>query len=140
MASGEASELVPRSILSHASLPVADLARSKRFYDAALAPLGIVCVWSSDRGLGYGPPGHDDQLALFPLDVVGGTTASSPPGFHLALRAADAMAVREFHAAAVKHGGVDEGAPGPRPQYGDDYYAAFVRDPDGHKLEAKVQP
>lgn len=141
VASGEASsEVVPRSILSHASLPVADLARSKRFYDAALAPLGIVCVWSSDRGLGYGPPGRDDQLALFPLEVVGGTTASSPPGFHLALRAADPMAVREFHAAAVKHGGTDEGEPGPRPQYGDTYYAAFVRDPDGHKLEAKVQP
>jgi catechol 2,3-dioxygenase-like lactoylglutathione lyase family enzyme len=60
-------------------------------------------------------------------------------GFHLAIFAPSEDAVRAFHAAALAQGGSDEGAPGPRPQYGESYFAAFVLDPDGHKLEVKVQ-
>jgi catechol 2,3-dioxygenase-like lactoylglutathione lyase family enzyme len=61
------------------------------------------------------------------------------PGFHLAFDAASRASVDRFHAAALAAGGTDEGGPGPRPHYGATYYAAFVRDPDGHKLEAVHQ-
>lgn len=123
-------------MLSHVSLGVSDLDRSLAFYDAALAPLGVVRVWTYEKGAGYGAPGGPDKLAIFIQSTDERLAAG--PGFHLALFAPDADAVRAFHAAALAYGGTDEGAPGPRPRYGDDYYAAFVRDPDGHKLEVKV--
>ncbi|MCB9675937.1 MAG: VOC family protein [Alphaproteobacteria bacterium] len=123
-------------MLSHVSLGVRDLAVSGAFYDAALAPLGYVRVWGTERGIGYGEPGGNDRLAIFPQSV--GTLAAGP-GFHLALRAPDPASVDGFHAAALAHGGTDEGAPGLRAHYGPAYYAAFVRDPDGHKLEAVHQ-
>ena len=122
------------SLLSHLSLGVGDLERSCTFYDAVLAPLGGERSWSGPTGTGYGPPGQPDQLALFPQESR--ASLSAGPGSHLALRAPDRAAVDAFHAAALAHGGRSEGPPGPRPQYGPHYYAAFVRDPDGHKLEA----
>jgi len=119
--------------LAHASFGVADLARSIAFYDAALAPLGGVRVWTVADGAGYGPPGGPDLLALKrqarPVTPPG-------PGFHLALHASSREAVARFHAAALAQGGRDDGAPGLRPHYGPSYYAAFVFDPDGNKLEA----
>jgi catechol 2,3-dioxygenase-like lactoylglutathione lyase family enzyme len=122
--------------LGHLSLGVADLARSIAFYDAALAPLGGVRVWRDERGAGYGPPGGGDRLALkrqaAPVRPPG-------PGFHLAFDAPDRAAVDAFHAAALAHGGTCDGPPGLRPQYGPTYYAAFVIDPDGHRLEAVHQ-
>jgi len=121
-------------VLSHVSFGVEDLARSVAFYDAVLAPLGQVRVWTVATGAGYGLPGGPDKLALFERP---GTHAAGP-GFHLALFASTEKAVQDFHAAALAHGGVDEGPPGARPHYGEGYYAAFVRDPDGHKLEVKV--
>ncbi len=122
-------------MLSHLSLGVTDLVRSAAFYDAVLAPLGQVRVWETPTAVGYGAPGGPDRLALFHRPH----THAAGDGFHLAFFAPDAAAVRAFHAAALHHGGQDEGAPGPRPRYGPDYFAAFVRDPDGHKLEAKVE-
>jgi len=123
-------------MLGHLSFGVADLARAIRFYDAVLAPLGYVRVWTVERQAGYGPPGGGDKLALKlqPAPVI-----PPGPGFHLALVAPSPAAVDRFHAEALRAGGSDEGAPGPRPHYGPTYYAAFVRDPDGHKLEAVVQ-
>jgi hypothetical protein len=106
------------------------------FYDATLQPLGFVRVWSSPSGAGYGEPGGPDRLALFPHPEFQGELAAGP-GFHLALFAPSQAAVRAFHLAALAAGGVDQGAPGLRPQYGADYFAAFVLDLDGHKLEAK---
>ncbi len=122
-------------IVSHLSLGVSDLDRARAFYDAALAPLGIVRVWATETGLGYGEPAHPDELALF--RVPGPVPLA--PRFHLALWAPDRRAVDAFHAAALAAGGRDEGAPGLRPHYGEGYYAAFVRDLDGHKLEAKAR-
>ena len=119
-------------MLDHASVGVRDLARAVAFYDAVLAPLGAVRVWSSERGAAYGPPGQEDKLALFRADGA----APAGDGAHLALTAPSAAAVDAFHRAALAHGGRDDGAPGPRPRYGAGYYAAFVRDPDGNKLEA----
>ena len=121
-------------MLSHLSFGVADLDRSRRFYDAVLATIGVVCVWESPSGLGYGPAGGNDKLALFP-EPASEVPLAAGPGFHLALTAPDREAVHSFHTAAIAHGGTSLGAPGPRPHYGDTYYAAFVSDPDGHKLE-----
>ena len=123
-------------MLSHLSLGVADLVRSANFYDRALAPLGFVRVWTSLKGAGFGPPGGADRLALFARP----TPAAPPgPGFHLALTAPSRAAVDAFHAAALAAGGTDAGPPGLRTQYSPSYYAAFVIDLDGHKLEAVHQ-
>ncbi len=122
-------------MLGHLSFGVADLDRASRFYDAILAPLGIVRVWSNERGTGYGAPGRGDKLALFARP-----DASPPgPGFHLAFDAPSRAAVDAFHTAAMAAGGTDAGPPGPRQHYSPTYYAAFVVDPDGHKLEAVHQ-
>ncbi|MCP4871111.1 MAG: VOC family protein [Proteobacteria bacterium] len=123
-------------MLSHLSLGVADLARSQAFYDAALAPLGYERLWAYPDALGYGHPGGNDKLALF-VHPDADVPLAAGPGFHLCFEAPDSDAVDGFHAAAMASGGSDEGAPGLRPHYGATYYAAFVRDPDGHKLEAK---
>ena len=123
-------------MLSHISLGVADLDRAQAFYDAVLAPLGVVRVWRFDDAVGYGLPGGQDKLALF-LHAASGERLAAGPGFHLCFAASSQESVAAFHAAALEHGGADEGAPGLRPHYGPTYYAAFVRDPDGHKLESK---
>jgi catechol 2,3-dioxygenase-like lactoylglutathione lyase family enzyme len=123
-------------VLGHLSFGVRDLERAARFYDAVLAPLGYGRVWSNARAIGFGPPGGGDRLALFsrPDD------ASPPgPGFHLAFDAPNPDAVDAFHDAALKAGGEDAGGPGLRPHYGSSYYAAFVIDLDGYKLEAVHQ-
>ncbi|MCB9762785.1 MAG: VOC family protein [Alphaproteobacteria bacterium] len=123
-------------MLGHLSLGVSDLERAGAFYDAVMAAIGAARVWSHPRALGYGPPGGNDKLALF-LRPEGGLAAG--PGFHLAFDAPSRAAVDAFHAAALALGGHCEGPPGLRPHYGTHYYAAFVRDPDGHKLEAVFQ-
>ncbi len=125
-------------MLSHLSFGVSDLARSTAFYDAIMAALGYARVYTSPNGAGYGLPGTEiDKLLLIrqPDPVV-----PPGPGFHLAFFAPTREAVDRFHAAALLLGGTDLGAPGPRPHYGPTYYAAFVRDPDGYKLEAKFPP
>ena len=125
-------------MLHHISLGAADIERAVRFYDAALAPLGYVRVWTDLRpgeqgqAVGYGAPGSGDKLAvkqvLQPVPYL--------PGFHLALSAPSRAAVSAFHAAALSTGGTDNGPPGLRLDYGPNYFAAFVVDPDGHRLEA----
>lgn len=125
-------------MLSHVSLGVSDLQRSIRFYDAILAALGWVRVWKTETGAGYGSPGGNDKLAIFQVPLSGHPLAAGR-GFHIAFTAPDREAVHAFHAAAMEQGGADDGKPGPRPQYSDTYYAAFVIDPDGHALEAVHQ-
>lgn len=125
-----------RSLLGHMSFGVDNLERSTRFYDAALAPLGYVRVWTSAKGVGYGVPGGGDKLALFPRP---GEARAPGPGFHLAIDAPARAAVNAFHAAALENGGTDSGPPGLRAHYSPTYYAAFVIDPDGYKLEAVHQ-
>ena len=125
-------------MLGHISFGVRDLALSQRFYDGVLGALGYVRLFSSDRVAGYGAPSSSDERFALMLHPE----ASPPPGpgFHLAFAAPSRAAVDAFHAAALRLGGVDQGGPGPRPQYSPDYYAAFVLDPDGHRLEAKHPP
>lgn len=124
-------------MLGHISLGVGDLDRTQAFYDATLAPLGFVRLWRSSYGVGYGPPNPDgnEKLALI-LKTASEVPLAAGPGFHLALTAPSREAVDGFHAAAIVTGGRDDGDPGLRPHYGEAYYAAFVFDPDGHKLEA----
>jgi catechol 2,3-dioxygenase-like lactoylglutathione lyase family enzyme len=123
-------------MLGHLSFGVSDLGRSTAFYDAVMAALGFVRVWTSEKGVGYGEPGQEDKLNLFtrPADM-----RAPGAGFHLAFNAPSPAAVDAFHAAALATGGTDCGPPGPRPLYGPTYYAAFVLDPDGYKLEAVHQ-
>jgi catechol 2,3-dioxygenase-like lactoylglutathione lyase family enzyme len=119
-------------MIDHLSLGTADLARAVAFYDAALAALGIVRVWTFDDAVGYGHLGGGDKLAI---KARAGFVAPGA-GFHVAFSAGTRSEVDAFFAAALAHGGLSDGAPGLRPQYGPGYYAAFVLDPDGHHLEA----
>ena len=123
-------------MLGHLSFGVEDLARAATFYDAVMAPIGWVRVWDSPKGVGYGPPGKGDKLALFARP---GQVVAPGAGFHLAFDAPDRVAVDAFHRAAMAQGGRDLGAPGLREHYGPTYYAAFVLDPDGYKIEAVHQ-
>lgn len=122
-------------MLHHLSFGVADLQRAAQFYDAALAPLGYARVWDDDTAVGYGSEGGGDKLAL---KLVTEGLVIPGEGFHLALAAASREQIDLFHAAALRHGGRCNGAPGLRPDYGDDYYAAFVIDPDGYRIEAVI--
>lgn len=123
-------------MLSHLSLGVHDLELARQFYDAISGPLGARRVWTGASGLGYGTPGHE-QLNLFLHPPSRAVVAEA--GFHLAFDAASRAVVDTWYAAALAHGGRCAGPPGPRPQYGPDYYAAFVLDPFGHRLEAKAR-
>lgn len=140
LATPDSRDARPFASLDHLSLGVTDLARSKRFYDAALAPLGLVAHETLPSEVGYGPPGAKPiQGFAFYIgfeDPAARRAVAPSAGFHLALRAASRAAVRRFHAAGLAHGGTDLGAPGLRPRYHEHYYGAFLADPDGHHVEA----
>jgi catechol 2,3-dioxygenase-like lactoylglutathione lyase family enzyme/ribosomal protein S18 acetylase RimI-like enzyme len=122
-------------MLHHVSFAVADLDLSARFYDAVLAPLGYVRAWSDTAAIGYGLPSGGDQFAI---KLRGDGLVVPSEGFHLAFSATTHDAVVAFHRAALQHGGRDNGPPGLRPHYGPGYFAAFVLDPDGYRIEAVV--
>ena len=119
-------------MIHHVSIGVKDLAAAKRFYDKALAPMGIKCLMEGDSYLGYGATGPE----FWVLPVKRPVKADDESGLHFCLLAATRKAVNEFHAAALKSGGRDNGKPGIRKDYGENYYAAFVVDPDGYRIEA----
>lgn len=121
-------------MLHHISFAVADLARSIAFYDAVMPALGYRRVWTSKDAAGYGIRDEDEFFAIKQRDVV----QISPSGFHLAFAAPTRDAAAAFHAQALAHGGSDKGTPGLRPHYGENYYAAFVLDPDGYWIEAVI--
>jgi catechol 2,3-dioxygenase-like lactoylglutathione lyase family enzyme len=124
-------------MFDHISLGVEDLDRAGAFYDAALAPLGYVRLWRAARAVGYGPEGFVGE-APFAIIGVGPEAKPLDRAFHIAFAAPDRGAVDRFHAAAMGAGGADDGPPGIRENYDPGYYAAFVRDVDGHRLEAVV--
>lgn len=121
-------------MLHHISLGVSDLGRAGAFYDAALGALGYRRVFEDDDAIGYGVTDGEDKLCL----KLRPAATPPGPGFHLAFSAGSRAAVDLFHAAALAAGGTDNGAPGLRPDYGDAYYAAFLVDPDGHRVEAVI--
>ena len=119
-------------MLHHLSIAVTDLPRAMAFYDAVLAPLGYARVFTGKEAVGYGYPSQSDLLLINLEERV-----SIPgKGFHLAFAAPAPENAAHFHAAALKHGGQCNGPPGLRPDYGDHYYAAFVIDPEGYRIEA----
>ena len=113
----------------HIGLKVKNLEASVRFYEAALGALGHVLVSSDESYAGLGPKG---AAALW----LYATPRTGPAGTHVAFTAKSRPAVDKFHAAGVKAGGSDNGAPGLRADYGPKYYAAFLIDPDGNNVEA----
>jgi catechol 2,3-dioxygenase-like lactoylglutathione lyase family enzyme len=128
-------------MLHHISFAVTDIERAANFYDHVLSALGYVRVFEDLRpgeegqAVGYGLEGQGDEFCIKQARV---SSASPGPGFHLAFAAPSQDAVHAFHRQALQHGGQDNGGPGPRPEYGPDYYACFVIDPDGHRVEAVI--
>jgi catechol 2,3-dioxygenase-like lactoylglutathione lyase family enzyme len=128
------SSSLPSSVLSHVSLGTNDYARAKAFYDAVLTTLQINCVMDFPGGAGYGRRFPEFWIQS-PQD---GGRAGTGNGVHVAFLANSIDEVKAFHAKALELGGKDDGAPGMRPEYTEGYYAAFVRDPDGNKIEAML--
>ena len=120
-------------MIDHISLAVSDIERAKAFYDKVLSAVGYKRIMDFGTTAGYG-----DAHPNFWISMLGdGAPAPEPqPGFHLAFRAPNRDAVDAFHKAALEAGGTDNGAPGLRPRYHPDYYAGFVTDPDGNRIEA----
>lgn len=116
--------------MDHISIPIADAERTKAFYTATLAPLGWTCSgWHPGRYVGFKKPGS-------PALYFAVSTKIGPA--HLALKARNEDEVHDFFRIAIDSGGTDNGRPGPRPDYGAGYFAAFVLDPDGHNVEAVI--
>lgn len=122
-------------MLHHLSFAVVDLDRSAAFYDAALSALGYVRVWDDDDAIGYGYPGGGDKFAI---KLRPENTGIPGEGFHVAFAASSREAVDKFYQQAMAHGGTDNGGHGIHEEYDDDYYAAFVIDPDGYRVEAVI--
>jgi catechol 2,3-dioxygenase-like lactoylglutathione lyase family enzyme len=120
------------AMIDHLSIGVRDVARTKRFYDAALAPLGYHCLSGGESSLGYGA----DAVAFWISAAERPVPPDDKSGLHVCFAAPTRRSVDAFHAAALAHGGKDNGKPGLRPDYGESYYAAFVLDPDGYRIEA----
>ena len=114
-------------MFDHILLKVKDLKASRRFYTAALAPLGFSVQYEDDGMVGFGPK---DAPALWL------SQGESRGSVHVAFVAKNRASVRAFYAAALPSGGKDNGAPGLRPQYHANYYGGFVKDPDGNNIEA----
>ena len=121
-----------RSVVDHVSLRVRDLEASRRFYEAALEPLGFGVLYSDEGGYSFGLEsgvrGADDFW------ILRGDTSTT--GVHVAFAARDRAAVDAFYDAALGAGGRDNGSPGLRPEYHAGYYGAFALDPDGNNVEA----
>jgi catechol 2,3-dioxygenase-like lactoylglutathione lyase family enzyme len=119
-------------MLNHISIGVSDIAKAKRFYDAALKPLGYKLLSESAGSLGYGA----GAVALWIGAAERPVPADEKSGLHVCFDAPTRKSVHAFHAAALSAGGRDNGKPGLRGDYGPNYYAAFVVDPDGYRIEA----
>ena len=119
-------------MIDHVSVGVADLDRAARFYEATLATLGFSRLVKRPATIGFGKTYPEFWInlraAMVPL--------ADDCGIHVALRVRAAELVDAFHDAALAAGGASDGAPGLRPRHGQGYYAAFIRDPDGNRIEA----
>ncbi len=120
-------------MFSHITLGTNDIDRARRFYEPVMAALGIEQPFALPGSIVFGAMIGPKLFIVSPFD---GAAASHGNGTHAAFLASDHAMVDRFHAAALAHGGSDEGAPGLRPHYHANYYGAYVRDPDGNKLQA----
>ena len=123
-------------MIDHISVGVSDLERSARFYEATLAPLGLSRLVTRPATIGFGKNHPEFWINL----RAGMAQVSSESGTHICLRAKSTADVDAFHAAALANGGRSDGAPGLRPHDRVRYYAAFVLDPDGNRIEAVTFP
>ncbi|MBB2203626.1 VOC family protein [Gluconacetobacter takamatsuzukensis] len=121
-------------MFSHVTIDVDDVARAIPFYDAFLGPLGITRIWTDEGGGFAGWRKGEAGPMLYLTRPFDGRPAAVGNGWMCALAADNHDSVRAAWEAAMAHGGSDEGAPGPRPHYGPDYFGAYLRDPDGNKL------
>jgi catechol 2,3-dioxygenase-like lactoylglutathione lyase family enzyme len=122
-------------MLDHVSLPVANLALSAAFYDAVLACLGMERRKQRPHGVGYGPSSRAAPV-FWILQRPSAGSATPGQGLHLSFQAESHAAVDAFHQTGLSRGGRDAGAPGPRPEYTQPFYGAFLLDLDGFKIEA----
>jgi catechol 2,3-dioxygenase-like lactoylglutathione lyase family enzyme len=122
--------------IDHVSVTVRDLGKVRRFYEEVFKALNIRKAYERDDAVGYGErnrPGDDGHTYL---SIYQSPAASADPRRHWCFRAASATEVRAFHAAGVAAGGRDAGAPRLRAHYHEKYYAAFLEDPEGNRIEA----
>ncbi|MGA7489878.1 MAG: VOC family protein [Xanthobacteraceae bacterium] len=119
-------------MIDHVSVAVRDLERAARFYRAVLGAIGYAQLEARPLTVGFGKTYPELWINLRSAMAP----AAPDSGAHVALRVRTTDSVNAFHAAALAAGGTSDGAPGPRPQHGEGYYAAFVRDPDGNRIEA----
>jgi catechol 2,3-dioxygenase-like lactoylglutathione lyase family enzyme len=123
-------------MIDHVSVGVSDLERSARFYEKALAPLGLSRLVARPATIGFGKAYPEFWINL----RAGMARVAAESGVHICLRARTTAEVDAFHAAALEAGGASDGAPGLRPHDRVRYYAAFVLDPDGNRIEAVTFP
>ena len=123
-------------MLDHIGIAVADIEGSRRFYAAALAPLGYAMTKDLGQAAGFGVAEGGKRSSDPAGEFWIAQGDPHPPLTHVAFSAASRVAVGAFHEAALAAGGRDNGGPGLRPQYHADYYAAFIFDPDGYNIEA----
>ncbi|WP_342235772.1 VOC family protein [Inquilinus sp. OTU3971] len=125
-------------MLDHVSITVSDLAAAERFYDSVLAALGVakVGVLPAEAWIGYGERSDADHPERSYLSIRLGPRPEDAPRRHWCFKAPSRTAVEAFWHAGLAHGGRDNGAPGLRPEYHPSYYAAFLLDPDGNRIEA----
>ena len=121
------------SIMNHVSIAVSDAGRSYAFYDKVLATIGAKRIVEHPGAVAYGKMFPEFWVHPEPFD---GGSPGVANGVHFSFFATSKEQVQAFYDAAVAAGGTDDGEPGPRPDYGEPYYGCFVKDPDGHKLEA----
>jgi catechol 2,3-dioxygenase-like lactoylglutathione lyase family enzyme len=119
-------------MIDHISIGVSDIVRTKRFYDAALEPLGYALLGEGEDSLGYGK----QAVQLWATVARRPVKPDIESGLHLCFVAPTRQSVDAFYKAALAAGGQDNGEPGLRENYGPDYYAAFAIDPDGYRIEA----
>jgi catechol 2,3-dioxygenase-like lactoylglutathione lyase family enzyme len=120
-------------MLSHTTLGVTDIRRSRAFYVPLLKALGLVPKFSGEKWSGWKHPAADRPLFIITCPFDGGP-ATAGNGQMIAFLASSRALVDQCHSLAIGHGGTDEGKPGLRPEYHPDYYGAYFRDPDGNKL------
>jgi len=123
-------------MIDHISVAVADLRKSAAFYDKLLAPLGMTRLVNRERTVGFGKRYPEFWLNARPAMAA----VAADTGIHICLRARTEDAVKAFYQAALANGGADDGAPGGRQGEMTKYYGAFIRDPDGNKIEVATFP
>lgn len=119
-------------IIDHVTLGVSDFENTRRFYDRIMPTLGLQCIWDNPTMAAYGI-GQNDDFGLI------ADSGSARHGTHVAFHAPDRTSVDRFHSEALAAGARDNGPPGLRPEYHATYYAAFVIDPEGNRIEAVCQ-